>query len=315
MSTHVSVLLDEAVEALDLVGGDVVVDATLGGGGHFGKILERLSGEGTAIGIDADHEAIERAEAVSKTFESKDLTVHLVENNFRNLDEILDSLDIEAIDASLFDLGWSSFQLERGRGFSFKTEEPLLMTYGEPTSGKTAADLVNSASEEALSELIYTFGEERFARSIAASIVTLRKEKSILTTGDLVDAVMKGTPRWYHHRRLHPATKTFQALRIAVNDELQVVREGLQSALTRTRHGGRIAVITFHSIEDRIVKGIFRDAQYQGLGASVTKKPIAPSAGEIARNPRARSAKLRVFERGKVASLGEKLTQSRYTYA
>lgn len=313
--THVSVLLDEAVEALDLEKGAVVVDGTLGGGGHFERILQTLDEEGTVIGIDADNEAILRAKAIAKNYQDKSITVHVVEDNFRNLDAILDSLSIDTIDASLFDLGWSSFQLERGRGFSFKAEEPLLMTYGEPVSGKTAADLVNSASEEALSELIYTFGEERFARSIAASIVAERKVKSILTTGDLVDAVLKGTPRWYQNRRLHPATKTFQALRIAVNDELQVVREGLETALARTRHGGRIAVITFHSIEDRIVKGIFRDAQYQGLGASVTKKPIAPSASEVARNPRSRSAKLRVFERGKVATLGEKLTQSRYTYA
>ena len=296
---HDSVLFNESIEALAIESSDIVVDGTVGGAGHFKAMMEALGSKGTIIGIDADSDAIARAEAVvAGDTRSDKPTVHLVENNFRNLEAILKDLDLSKADKVLLDLGWSSFQLTRGRGFSFRADEPLLMTYGTPEEQETAAELVNSSSEEALSEIIFTFGEERFARGIAKSIVRERKIERIMTTGQLVSAIEKGTPKWYQTKRLHPATKTFQALRIAVNDELGALRDGLSAALSVVPEGGRIAVITFHSIEDRIVKGMFRDAAYAGKGSLFNRKPIVPSPEELAVNPRARSAKLRVFMRG-----------------
>lgn len=296
---HETVLLHEAVDGLEVKAGDVVVDATLGGAGHFELLHEKLAAAGdqaapgTLIGIDADKDAIARAEA--RVGGKQGPAVHLAHDNFRNLGTILDDLGIEKIDRALFDLGWSAYHLSSGRGFSFQTHEPLIMTYGEPGAGESAAELVNSATEEELADILYTYGEERFARSIARAIVKARKGASILTTDDLVAAVMDGTPEWYKHRKLHPATKTFQALRIAANDELGALREGLATAIERLACKGRIAVITFHSIEDRIVKGMFRDAAYEGKGSLVNRKPIVPSDRELAENPRARSAKLRIF--------------------
>lgn len=291
---HQSVLLQEAVDALQIAPGDTVVDATVGGAGHFAAILERLDGNGALIGIDADADAIERGKGAAQGARA---AVHLVNANFRDLGEILGNLGIASIDKALFDLGWSAYHLSSGRGFSFRAEEPLHMTYGEPVAGKTAADMVNLASEDALADLFSTLGEERFARAIARGIVRTREQAPLKTTGDLVNVIMASVPGWYQHRRIHPATKTFQALRIAVNDELGALREGLSAALSRLTPGGRVAVITFHSIEDRIVKTMLKDAAHDGLGTVVTKKPVAPSAYELKQNPRARSAKLRVFER------------------
>jgi 16S rRNA (cytosine1402-N4)-methyltransferase len=310
---HDSVLLEEAIDGLAIVPGDVVVDATIGGAGHFAKLIDALDGNGVLVGIDADRGAIERGEAAAKGARA---SVHLVEDNFRNLDAILDRLAISSVSKVLFDLGWSAFHLSSGRGFSFRAEEPLLMTYGTPEAGKTAADMVNTASEEALADLFFTLGEERFARQIARGIVEARKTKRILTTGDLVEIILASTPSWYQHRRIHPATKTFQALRIAVNDELGALREGLDAALSRLTPGGRVALITFHSIEDRIVKTVLRDAAHAGKGTLVTKKPIAPSPEELTANPRARSAKLRIFERcSEDASNVNDVHASPYAYA
>ncbi len=291
---HESVLLLEAVNGLDLHENDIVVDATVGGAGHFKALLEKLGPDGVLVGIDADPDAITRGRTAAAGARA---TVELVEGNFRDMGAMLDRLQIGSVNKVLFDLGWSSFHLAAGRGFSFKTDEPLIMTYGTPTAGNTAADMVNSASEEALADLLYTLGEERFARQIARSIVRIRETHRIVSTFDLVRAVEEGTPGWYHHRRIHPATKTFQALRIAVNDELGALRAGLATALERVSVGGRIAVISFHSIEDRIVKSVLRDAAHAGLGTLLNKKPIAPSLEECTRNPRARSAKLRIFEK------------------
>lgn len=290
---HDTVLLNEAVDGLSLEAGDVVVDATLGGAGHFRSLFGKLDSGGTLIGIDADEDAIERARAAVAGKEGP--RVELAHTNFRNLGQVLDERGIEKIDAALFDLGWSAYHLESGRGFSFKMHEPLIMTYGTPGEGESAAELVNSATEEELSDIFYTYGEERFARQIARSIVKARKGSAILTTDGLVAAIEAGTPSWYHHRKLHPATKTFQALRIAVNDELGALREGLSTAMERLACKGRIAVITFHSIEDRIVKQMFREAAHAGKGSLVNRKPILPSEEELSLNPRARSAKLRIF--------------------
>lgn len=296
---HESVLLAEAVDALSIASDDVVVDGTIGGAGHFGSLLSKLGSEGALVGIDADADAILRAQKAS---EGATARVALVHDNFRNLTSILASEGIESVDKVLFDLGWSSFHLASGRGFSFRVEEPLLMTYGDPEGVTTAADLVNDLSEQSLADLIYTLGEERFSRGIARSIVSAREESRIETTTQLVAAIEAGVPGWYRTRRLHPATKTFQALRIAVNDELGALREGLAAALTHLSDHGRVAIITFHSIEDRIVKQMLRDAAHEGVGVVVTKKPIVPTSAEAAANPRARSAKLRVFERTPRAS-------------
>lgn len=294
---HDTVLLREAIAELNVQPGDIAVDGTLGGAGHFRELALALGATGTLVGIDADQDSIDRAQKVVEELGANGPTTHLVHDNFRNLGKILDDLSLSCVDRALFDLGWNSFQLSSGRGFSFRADEPLLMTYGEPESGKTAADLVNQATEEELADLIYTYGEERFSRGIARSIVETRKHARILTTNALAEAVERGTPSWYQTRRLHPATKTFQALRIATNDELGALREGLAATLERLTLGGRIAVITFHSIEDRIVKGVMKDAAYAGQGSVVTRKPMVPSAEELVANPRARSAKLRVFER------------------
>lgn len=293
---HETVLLLDAIEALGIEEGDTVVDATLGAGGHFRELARAVGPTGTVIGIDADEASIARVEEVAKEFVGGP-TIHLVHDNFRKLDRILDTLGISCIDRVLYDLGWNAYQLESGRGFSFRADEPLQMTYGSPEESVTAADLVNSLPEEELADLIYTYGEERFSRSIARSIVETRKGGKILTTRALAEAVERGTPAWYQHRRLHPATKTFQALRIATNDELGAIRDSLAIALDRLTLGGRVAIITFHSIEDRLVKGAFKDAAYAGKGSVITRKPLVPSSAELALNPRARSAKLRVFER------------------
>lgn len=293
---HESVLLTEAVEALQIAPGDTVIDATIGGAGHFSALLSQLGPAGILVGIDADADALVRAEAAAKGARAR-TRVELAHDNFRNLEVILGARGITGIDKALFDLGWSSFHLSSGRGFSFRVEEPLLMTYGDPEGVTTAGDLVNDLSEQSLADLIYTLGEERFSRGIARSIVRAREEKRIETTTELVAAIEAGVPGWYRHGRRHPATKTFQALRIAVNDELGALREGLSAALTALNDTGRVAVITFHSIEDRVVKQMFLEAAHDGMGAVVTKKPIVPSAAELITNPRARSAKLRVFER------------------
>lgn len=295
---HDTVLLEEAVEALEVVPNDVVVDATLGGAGHFRALLAKLGSEGTLVGIDADEDALVRAqEVVDAVPADKRPTVHLIHGNFRDLEDILAKHNLVPTKV-LFDLGWSAFHLTSGRGFSFKVDEPLLMTYGDPEGTTTAGDLVNHLSETSLADLLWSLGEERFAKSIAKSIVSMREEHPIETTFDLVKAIGEGAPSWYQHRRIHPATKTFQALRIATNDELGALREGLHATIECLPEGGRVAVISFHSTEDRIVKTMLRDAVTEGKGSLAHRKPIVPSARELLQNPRARSAKLRTFVAG-----------------
>lgn len=300
--THETVLLHETVDGLEITPDDVVVDATLGGAGHFRKALGKLGPEGVLVGIDADADALVRAQkVVDEIPEGERPTVHLVNGNFRDLATILDDLKLTPTKV-MFDLGWSAFHLTSGRGFSFKVDEPLLMTYGDPAESTTASDLVNHLSESSLADLLWSLGEERFAKSIAKSIVRERENAPIETTTHLVEAIGEGTPSWYQHRRIHPATKTFQALRIAANDELGALRDGLAAAIERVPVGGRIAVISFHSIEDRIVKVMFRDAVEAGKGSHVQRKPIVPSAEENTKNPRARSAKLRLYASGPPAA-------------
>lgn len=289
-------MIKEVLKALAVKPSDTVVDATLGGAGHFTSLLSVLGEGGVIIGIDADSAAVERGrEAYAQDRRIERPVAHLVNDNFRNLSHILNRLRVGKADAILFDLGWSGHQIVEPRGFSFLNDEPLLMTYGD--AGETAADIVNSSSEEQLADIIFSYGEERFARPIAHAIVKARAKERILTTGALVAAIRAGTPAWYHKQKIHPATKTFQALRIAVNDEIGAVRDGLSAGLAALAPGGRLAIISFHSIEDRIVKSMLRDAVRAGLGALAPKKPIVPTRTEILHNRRARSAKLRVFER------------------
>lgn len=302
---HDSVLMDEVLEALEVEQGDTVLDATLGGAGHFSRLLASLGADGVIIGIDADAEAVERArEAYALDRRSDRPVAHLVEDNFRNLTRVLDRLGVEYINKALFDLGWSGYQIAGGRGFSFQGDEPLLMTYGP--GGQSAAEIVNSTPERELADILYTYGEESFARQIAKSICMARAKERILTTGQLVKAIEAGVPAHYRSGRTNAATKSFQALRIAANDELGSLREGLTAAITRLAPAGRLAVISFHSIEDRIVKTMLRDAVAEGLGILVEKKPVAPSREEVLANRRARSAKLRVFERAERTSALER---------
>jgi 16S rRNA (cytosine1402-N4)-methyltransferase len=298
---HDSVLMQEVLEALAIAPSDTVVDGTLGGAGHFAQMLEALGEGGVIVGIDADPAAVERGRAAYALDRRPDRPVaHLVNDNFRNLGHILERLGIGQVDRVLLDLGWSGYQIASPRGFSFQSDEPLLMTYGE--GGETAADIINSSTEEDLADLIFAYGEEKFSRGIARAIVAARGKERILTTDQLVAAIRAGTPRWYHERKIHPATKTFQALRIAANDEIGALKEGLAAALAALSPGGRLAVISFHSIEDRVVKNTLRDAAEAGIGSLNPKKPIAPSRAEILANRRARSAKLRVFERSASAT-------------
>lgn len=292
---HASVLLHEVLEQLDLAKDAVVVDATLGGAGHAAEIAARLDKRGVLIGFDADAAAIERARSRLAGVAS---TVHLINRNFRHLGETLDELGITNVDAFLFDLGWSSFQLAAGRGFSFQSDEPLLMTYGSTPgdSDLTAEEIVNEWAEDSIADILYGWGEERYSRRIAKAIIAAREKSRITTAKMLAQVVYDAVPHGYRRGRTHPATKTFQALRIATNDELGALNLALSAVHTHAAEGARIAVISFHSLEDRIVKQTFKEWQKAGTGVVITKKPITPTNEEISQNPRARSAKLRIFE-------------------
>jgi 16S rRNA (cytosine1402-N4)-methyltransferase len=289
-AVHIPVLFNETITGLALRPGMTVVDATFGGGGHARAIAEAIGKDGRLVAFDADADAFRRVDV--NTFPSK---VIPVVDNFRNLGKVLDEKGITSIDAFLFDLGLSSFSLESsGRGFSFQRDEPLLMTFSETPGEVTAETVVNDWSEETLADIIYGFGEDRFSRRIARAIVTAREEKRLTSTkalADVISAVVKPGAKGRH-----PATRTFQAIRMAVNDEFGAIKEGLRSAVERSSAGGRIAVISFHSGEDRIVKNLFKEFSTEGIARIITKKPIVPTRTEQKENPRARSAKLRIVE-------------------
>jgi 16S rRNA (cytosine1402-N4)-methyltransferase len=292
--SHVTVLLQPSIEALALTEGMTVVDGTFGGGGHSLEIAKRIGRAGRLYSFDADSSVFDE----KKVQELGRFTeFHPVRDNFRNAGEALKHLEI---DAALLDLGLSSNQLEAsGRGFSFQRDEPLLMTFGaSPVQGDvTAGSVVNEWKEETIAAVLFGFGEERYAKSIARAIGKARVTKRIETTKELVDIVRSATPARYHHGKTHPATKTFQALRMAVNDELGAIEDGIRALFDRLRPGGRLAVISFHSVEDRKVKQLLRAYAGDGKGKQVTKKPIVPDDEELTANPRARSAKLRVIEK------------------
>lgn len=293
-ASHISVLSNEIVSGLALQETDVVLDATLGGAGHARMICEKLGKQGIFLGIDADRAAIQRAEMALNGVKPR---VIIRQGNFRDLALIAREAEVPALDKALFDLGWSGFQLAEGKGFSFLADEPLLMTYGEPREGVlTAREMVNTWEEESLVNVFEGWGEEAHARRIARGIVEARRKKPIETARELAEIVRAAVPVWYRKGHTHPATKTFQALRIAVNDEMGALTEGITAAWQLLRAGGRLAVITFHSTEDREVKRMFRAFSEMG-GTLITKKPVKPSREELRTNQRARSAKLRIIQK------------------
>ena len=300
-SRHQPVLLHEIVESLSIAPDDIVVDATLGGAGHAKSLADRLGKKGMLIGFDLDPEAIVRARRMLSTVKPK---IHLVEANFRHLQTELAKLGVKNVRAVLFDLGWSAYQLDsglpgQGRGFSFLRDEPLLMTYGtrlDPDT-LTAQKIVNEWREESIADVLWGWGEERYSRRIARAIVAERQRKPITSSLQLAEIIAKAVPNAYRRGRINPATRTFQALRIAVNDELGALSEGLKAAWQMLSPGGRIAVISFHSIEDRLVKHMFADWEKANEGLRIYKKPLVPTKEELDKNPRARSAKLRVIEK------------------
>ena len=298
MDIHVPVLLKESIDALQLKEGDIVVDGTLNVGGHS-KVMGGLIGkEGVLVGIDRDANALELAKENLSTLEAK---VHLKLGNFRNVDQILDEYEIDTVNAILLDVGLSSRQLEvSGRGFSFKAEEPLMMTFEvSPGEGHlTAGEIVNEWEEEHIRDILEGYGDEKDAYKIANGIVSAREEKKIKTTTQLEEIIKNSLPVWYVKKsRRSVATTTFQALRITVNDELGALKEGIEKGFNRLKSGGRFAVISFHSGEDRIVKRAFKHLKEEGLGKIITKKPLVPKEEEVAINPRARSSKLRIIEK------------------
>lgn len=295
MKEHVTVLKAVGVEALAITESSRVVDATLGSLGHASEILSRLGKQGVFIGIDADETAIESGRKKLRG-ETK---IILACSNFRKIDSILKQSGVREVDAILADLGWRMEQFSgNGRGFSFQVDEPLLMTLGKPEDyAFTARDIVNDWEEQSLVNVLTGYGEERYAKRIARTIVETRERHPIETTFDLVKIIEGSVPGKYRHGRIHPATRTFQALRIAVNDEFTALTEFIERSVAVLAPKGRLAIITFHSLEDRIVKHTFRDLAVKGEGTVITKKPITPTPEEVQANTRSRSAKLRVFER------------------
>lgn len=293
-TVHIPVLLQHVITTLALQPTDAVVDGTLGGGGHAKSILALLGEEGRYLGIDADESALARVRKLL----GKDERVYYALGNFRNIDTLAQRAKFSHIDKILLDLGLSSDQLEKrsGRGFSFQVDEPLKMTFTlSPEKEKlTAWHVVNEWSEESLADIIYGFGEEKKSRRIAKAIVDARQDESIETSKELADIIEQAVPR---RSGAHPATRTFQAIRIAVNDELGALEEVLKKSKTLLAPGGRIAIISFHSLEDRTVKRTFAEWEKEGFGERITKRPIAPSREECVENRRSRSAKLRCFRK------------------
>lgn len=306
---HTSVLLEPSIEQLQIRPNGIYVDGTLGGGGHSYHIAERLTEEGRLIGIDRDEDAIC---AASKRLEPFTDRVTIVKNNYGNIREVLDRLEISQVDGILLDLGVSSYQLDTAeRGFSYMADAPLDMRMDREES-RTAWDIVNTYSEQELFRVIRDYGEDRFAKNIAKHIVKQREEKPVETTGELVKIIQGAIPMKVQKTGGHPAKRTFQAIRIELNRELTVIDEVIDTMIDVLKPGGRLCIITFHSLEDRIVKSRFRTAENpcicprefpvcvcgrKSKGHVVTRKPILPSETEMEENPRARSAKLRVFEK------------------
>ena len=306
---HKTVLLNETIDGLNLKKNSVVIDATFGGGGHSAEILKRFP-ETKIIALDQDASVWKSERLKEKS------RIYFHNENFRNLDKVLINLGVELssksslgsstpkVDGIIFDLGLSSDQLENsGRGFSFMKNEPLIMTmkdqkdYLPSPEDVMASDVVNTWSEQSLADIICGYGEERFGGRIAKGIVERRARRKIETSFDLVEIIANAVPSVYKRGRLHFATKTFQAIRIAVNDELGALKEGLEKGLEALSEGGRMSVISFHSLEDRIVKKFYKTKEKEGQAKLINKKVILASSSEIKNNPRSRSAKLRILEK------------------
>lgn len=304
---HVSVLLNECIEALNIKEDGIYVDCTLGGGGHSYEIAKRLSDKGRLIGIDQDTAALSAAKERLKEFSN----VTYVHNNFYNIEYILNELNIEKVDGILMDLGVSSYQLDEAeRGFSYMKDAPLDMRMNRE-SDLSAYDVVNTYSEDQLFKIIKEYGEDNFAKRIAKFIVERREKESIKTTGELVEIIRAAIPAKFQ-KDGHPAKRTFQAIRIEVNKELAILDKAVEDSINHLNQGGRIAIITFHSLEDRKIKVKFKDIEKpctcppdfpicvcgkKSKIKVISRKPIEPSQEESENNSRSRSAKLRVAER------------------
>ncbi|MCX5668830.1 MAG: 16S rRNA (cytosine(1402)-N(4))-methyltransferase RsmH [Candidatus Omnitrophica bacterium] len=293
---HVPVMLQEVLDSLRLAPGQIIVDATLGTGGHAIEILKRIIPQGKLIGIDRDENSL--AICRQRLMEFKNNT-EFVHGNFSDLDQILGNLGIEKIDGIVFDLGISSYQLhDAQRGFSFQEEGPLDMRL-DKSSYICAYDLVNNLNENEISTMLWNFGQERWHNRIAHLLVQERRNEPISTTKQLANLVMRAIPHRYRrsYYRIHPATRTFQAVRIAVNRELEILENTIKKAVDILKKQARICVISFHSLEDRVIKHTFRALKADGLIDIITTKPLTPDVSEIEVNPSSRSSKFRVAER------------------
>lgn len=293
---HVPVMLPEVLEFLKPSPGQIIVDATLGMGGHAEEILKRITPQGRLIGIDRDESSL--AICRQRLGEFKD-NLELVHANFSDLDQVLTNLGIEKVDGVVFDLGISSYQLrDAQRGFSFQVEGPLDMRL-DKSSYICAYDLINNLNENEISAILWNFGQERWHNRIARLLVQERRNEPIATTTQLANLVMRAIPHRYRksYYRIHPATRTFQAVRIAVNRELEILENAIKKAVDILRKQARICVISFHSLEDRVIKHTFRALKSDGLIDIITAKPLTPNLSEIEANPSSRSSKFRVAER------------------
>ncbi|MBS3919930.1 MAG: 16S rRNA (cytosine(1402)-N(4))-methyltransferase RsmH [Deltaproteobacteria bacterium] len=291
---HIPVMVEEVMDLLRCEPGRTYVDGTLGGGGHSEEILKRTDPDGVVIGMEWDQKAIDEAGKRLKPYGGR---ARIFRENFICLPEILKTMEIKSVDGILLDLGLSSLQLEReGRGFSFRGEGPLDMRMDERRDC-TAADLVNGLPLEELERILFEYGEERWARRITRAIVSEREREPIQTTRALSKIVYGAIPKKFQSRKIDPATRTFQALRIRVNEELENLKEMLESGWKVLRKEGRMCILSFHSLEDRMVKEAFRKLEREGVMHILTKKPLTPSEEEQKKNPRARSAKLRCAEK------------------
>ena len=306
---HKPIMLEETIASLDIKPDGIYVDGTLGGAGHSSEIVRRLTRGGRLIGIDQDGDAIE---AASRKLEPYKDQVTIVRSNYAQMKQRLEELSIYGVDGILLDLGVSSYQLDNSdRGFTYREDVPLDMRMDQRQT-RTARDIVNQYSEMELYRIIRDYGEEKFAKNIAKHIVKFREDQEIETTGQLTEIIKAAIPKKVRMTGGHPAKKTFQAIRIELNQELDVLKDSLETMIDLLNDGGRLCVITFHSLEDRIVKNIFRTCQSPCIcppefpvcvcgrvskGQVVTRKPIVPGEEEQLENPRSKSAKLRVFER------------------
>lgn len=309
---HKSVLLDETIESLDIKPDGIYVDGTLGGGGHASEVCRRLGDKGRFIGIDQDADAIAAASERLKEFGDK---VTIVRSNYENIDEVLKELGISQVDGIYLDLGVSSYQLDTAeRGFTYREDDAPLDMRMDQRNEMTAKDIVNIYSESELFHIIKNYGEDRFAKNIAKHIVRARQEKEIETTGELIEIIKAAIPAKVRATGGHPAKRTFQAIRIELNKELEVLENSIDKMTDLLAPGGRLSIITFHSLEDRIVKNRFRINENpctcppdfpvcmcgkKSKGRVVTRKPILPSEEELSENKRSKSAKLRVFEKSR----------------